>query len=114
LKKIYLASPYSSPDKTICNNRFCSACKAAAKLMQDGYNVMSPIAHSHPVSQYIGNHLDHDFWINQDLSFLDSWADEIWILMIDGWQESKGVAAEIIHAEKIGLPVKYIYIKDLF
>ena len=113
MKKIYLASPYSHPDKAVCNDRFRAACKTAAKLMQDGYNVMSPIAHSHPVARYIGNHLDHDFWLEQDLSFLDSWADEMWVLMIDGWDESKGIAREIIHAEKIGLPVKYILMRDL-
>jgi len=112
MKKIYLASPYSSIVKAVCNDHFQVACKAAAKLMREGYNVFSPIAHSHPISQYIGNHLDHDFWLNQDLSFLDSWADEMWVLMIDGWDESKGIAAEIMHAEKISLPVKYILMRD--
>jgi len=112
MKKIYLASPYSHPDKAVCNDRFRAACKAAAKLMQDGYNVFSPIAHSRPIAQYIGNHLDHGFWLEQDLSFLNSWADEMWVLMVDGWQESEGIAAEIMHAEKIGLPVKYILMRD--
>jgi len=112
MRKIYLCSPYSSPDKTVCNDRFRLACKAAAKLMRDGYIVFSPIAHSHPVAQYIGNRLDHGFWLEQDLSFLDSWADEMWVLMIDGWQESEGIAAEIKRAETIGLPVKYILMRD--
>ena len=113
MKKIYLASPYSHIVEAICNDRFRAACKTAAKLMRNGYNVFSPIAHNHMVAQYIGNHLDHDFWLNQDLSFLDNWADEMWVLMIDGYQESEGIAAEIMHAEKIGLPVKYILMRDL-
>jgi len=112
MRKIYLASPYSSTVKAVCNDRFQATCKAAAKLMREGYNIFSPIAHSHPVSQHIGNHLDHNFWLEQDLSFLDSWADEMWVLMIDGWEESEGIAAEIKRAEIIGLPVKYILMRD--
>jgi len=112
MKKIYLASPYSHPVKSVCNDRFWAACKTTAKLMQDGYNVMSPIVHSHPVAQCAGNHLDNDFWLNQDMSFLDSWADEIWVLTIEGWNKSKGIAREIKHAKKIGLPVRYILMRD--
>jgi len=112
LRKIYLCSPYSHPVKAVCNDRFRAACKAAAKLMRDGYIVFSPLSHSVPIADYTGNHLDHNFWLEQDLSFLDSWADEVWVLMIDGWEESKGIAAEIKRAETIGLPVKYILMRD--
>jgi len=113
MRRIYLASPYSHPDKAVCNDRFRAACKAAAKLMRDGYIVFSPIAHGHNIAQYIDNHLDHNFWLEQDMSFLDSWADEMWVLMIDGWQESEGIAAETKRAETIGLPVKYILMRNL-
>ena len=105
MKKIYLASPYSHPDKSVRENRFRAACKAASLLMVQGYLVFSPIAHSHTIAQYLDNHLDLDFWLEIDLSFLDSWADEMWILCIPGWWESKGIRREIEHAKKHGIHV---------
>ena len=113
MRKIYLASPYSHPDKAVCNERFKQAYKAASNLMSQGYIVFSPIAHSVPIADCLKNHFDHDFWLEQDFSFLDSWADEMWVLMIDGWEESEGILAEIRHCEEIGLPVKYILMRDL-
>lgn len=54
------------------------------------------------------NHNDSVYWLKQDLSFLESWADELWVLMLDGWKDSKGVAAEVTRAVEIGIPVKYM------
>ena len=39
------------------------------------------------------------------MSFIDLWADEMWILTIEGWKESKGIAAERKRADRIGMPV---------
>jgi hypothetical protein len=92
--KIYLAAPYSAPTEAEREARFIQANKAAAFLMQKGHIVFSPISHSHPIAHHIGNHLSHDFWLKQDFSFMD-WADELWILCADGWEQSKGIALEI-------------------
>lgn len=111
--KIYLASPYSHPVKAVRADRFRAACKAAADIIKAGHICFSPIAHSHHIADYLENHNDSGYWLKQDLSFLDSWADELWVLMLDGWQESKGIAKEILHCEEIGIPVRYIYMRDL-
>lgn len=105
-KRIYLASPYSSQDSAVRQDRYEEACKKAAELMSQGYNVFSPIAHSHPISQHIGNGLDHDFWLSQDLSFLESWADEMWVLMLPGWEESIGIWKEVNFATEKGIKIK--------
>ena len=39
-------------------------------------------------------------------------ADEMHILCIDGWKESKGIAREIAHADRLGIPVKQVYMND--
>jgi nucleoside 2-deoxyribosyltransferase len=90
---IYLCSPYTHVDPAVVEYRFESACIAAASLMKQGHIVFSPIAHSHPISKYLGKE-DHQFWLRQDYDFLEQ-CDELIILMLDGWRESVGIKAEI-------------------
>jgi len=104
MKKIYLASPYTHPEKLIRRQRFNAACRAAARLMEAGNIVFSPIAHSHPISLHLDNSLDLGFWMAQDRAFVD-WCDELHVLMIPGWDTSKGVAMEIAWACEAGKPV---------
>ena len=51
-------------------------------------------------------------WQDYDLSFLQHWATELWVLCLDGWKDSVGVRKEIRVAESLGLPVKYIGVLD--
>jgi len=109
-KRIYLASPYSSPLKSVRNDRFRIACKAAAEIIAAGHICFSPISHSHKIADYLENHNDSDYWVSQDESFLEHWAQEMWILMIPGWKTSKGIKREILFCKKKKIPVKYIKI----
>lgn len=107
---IYLASPYTSDQQNIQHERYHYACRAAAKLMQQGYVVFSPIAHSHGIARFIKGH-DNDFWMEQDLPFLD-YADKVVVLTLPGWQESKGVKHEIAYAKALDIPIEYIDVED--
>ena len=102
MKKIYLASPYSHRDESVRASRFNAVCKKAADLMKRGHIVFSPIAHSHPISEYIGNPNDADFYLKQDLELIPLF-DEIWILALPGWTNSKGIEIERNHAQENGL-----------
>lgn len=105
---MYLCSPYSHPDPAVRQHRFDAVCQYAAKLMSEGHNVFSPIAHSHPISLHLDNSLDHDFWLKQDLSFLERWADEMVVLCLPGWGESKGIVIEIKAAEQAHIPIREV------
>ena len=108
MKKIYLAAPYSHPDKSIREHRVEMVNRKAADLMTQGNLVFSPLSHSHPISQYCtANPCDHDFWLKQDLWIL-AICDEMHILCLNGWAESKGIKAEIDFAEKHGISVRMI------
>ena len=109
----YLASPYTTPDndKVTEASRYYYACKAAATLMQQGHTVFSPIAHSHRIARFIPGH-SHDFWMAQDLPFLD-FADKVVVLTLIGWEESRGIKAEIEYARGKGIPVEYKSMEDL-
>ena len=103
---IYLASPYSHPDPAVREQRFHAACRAAVALLHAGRVVFSPIAHSHPLAQHSlpGN---WQFWEQYDRKFLER-CDEVVVLMLDGWEESVGVQAEIRIARELGKPVRYL------
>jgi len=49
---IYLASPYTSDDPAVRQQRFEAACRAAAAMIRQGQTVFSPIAHSHAICAF--------------------------------------------------------------
>lgn len=107
-KQIYLLSPYTHTDPDIRQDRHDKACFAAAVLIRAGYNVFSPIAHSHTISQHAGNDCDSRFWTELDLSFLEAWADEARVLMLDGWLGSDGIKTEFAAAMKAGIETGFM------
>jgi hypothetical protein len=118
---VYLATPYSvgkkgsyvagdtgTASKNLKTRRYKQACKKAAELMEKGYVVFSPIAHSHAVEV---NGMEKirtgDFWLDQDLEILDR-CDKLFVYKMKDWEASRGIAREIAFAEKHGIPVEYI------
>ena len=109
MKKVYLACPYcqqTGDPEWLPKARFAEANRAAARLMQEGHIVFSPLSHSVPINDHVHNDT-HEFWLNQDFPFIE-WADEVFVLRISGWATSKGVRAEIKYAQNLGKPIKYI------
>ena len=104
---IYLASPYSHHDPAVRQQRFETVCFVAANLMREGKHVYSPIAHTHPIAMKGDLPKGWDFWEQFDRKMISA-CQEVWVVMMDGWQESKGVAAELAIAGEMGLKVRYI------
>jgi len=102
---IYLASPYSHPDPAIREARFDAACRATAEHLRAGRVVFSPIAYGHPLTAH-GLRGDWSFWERFDRNVI-SRCDSVLVLMLDGWQESVGVRAEIDIAIDLGKPVAF-------
>lgn len=103
----YLASPYSDPDPHVRERRFHAANLAAAKLMNLGEIVFSPISHSHPIAVDSGLLTDWEFWQEFDRAILPM-CYKIYVMQSDGWDQSVGVQREIEIANEIGIPVEYI------
>jgi nucleoside 2-deoxyribosyltransferase len=107
MKKIYLASPYTGTSEQQAD-RFDIVCQVAGKIILDRkFPVFSPIAHSHPIATRCDLSGEHDFWIDQNRAWLE-WADEVWVAMIDGWKDSKGVQWEVEYAKAHGMPVGFV------
>lgn len=97
---IYLASPYTSPDKKVMHKRYSEAVKATAFFIGQGFVVFSPIVHSHKLNMPT----DFDFWHNYDMDVIAS-CSELWVLAIDGWDRSRGVTEELMEARSTRKPV---------
>ena len=104
-RSVYLAGPYSHPDPEVREGRYRAACRKAADLMRKGALVFSPIVQSHPLT-FHGLPGDWAFWEHYDRRHLEQ-CDEVLVLTLSGWKESKGVQAEIALAEKLGKPVRF-------
>lgn len=103
----YLASPYSHPDPAVREERFQAVCLVAAHLMSLGQVVFSPIAHSHPIALAGELPGDWEYWKSAAETMIRN-AEELKVVMLPGWDESKGVAAEIEMAENLGIPISYL------
>jgi hypothetical protein len=107
---IYLASPYSvgGAGKNLRTRRFKQACRKAAELMQQGYVVFCPIAHSHPIEVHGMPVVEgHDFWLKQDFGVLEK-CSKLVVYKMKGWDKSFGIGREIEFAKEHGIPIEYL------
>ena len=105
---IFLASPYSHPERTVREDRFLAAALIAGKYILKGYNVFSPISHSHPIYELVPE--TGESWVSWEAinhEMIDN-SSEVWVLCLDGWERSGGIANEIIYAGDTGKPVKFL------
>ena len=98
----YFAHPYTCKDAE--GNRvtaaedanFAICCIRSGELLRRGYNIYSPIAHTHPIHRMSMELLmrpDDGMWYRLDNEFIAKtrWAG---IILAPGWDESKGCIAE--------------------
>jgi|SRR5688572_5327041 len=119
---IYLASPYlyrkpkpeGYSDKSwdsYCNmiqqQRYEQAIDATAELMSKGLVVYSPIVATHPIAVKHKLPKGSEYWMKFDRVIIEK-CDELYVLQLEGWEESLGVQEEIQIARRNGIPVKYM------
>lgn len=104
---IYLASPYSDDSPVVMEARYEAVLKHTAGLIKDGLTVFSPIVHCHYMAISYDLPSDISFWRMYDTNMIFL-ADMFWVLMLDGWQQSKGVSFEIEVARSFKLSIKFV------
>lgn len=108
---VYLASPYSHKDPFIRELRFLKVCAAAGRLINRGFTVFAPIAYSHPIATVCQLPLEFEFWKAIDRDYI-SVSKKLFVLTLDGWEQSKGVSAEIEIAKEFRIPIEYITMEE--
>jgi hypothetical protein len=104
----YLACPYSHPIPEVREWRAKQATFATAELIRErGWNVFSPITHSHPLHITAGLDGSWQFWERIDTEYISLSARMV-VLMLPGWRDSVGIKSEIAIAKKKRVPVFYM------
>lgn len=106
-KKIFVGAPYYSDEAAGIEKRVSLAAKYCSELMVKGHNAVCVNLLGHLVVAHGEIPNDFDYWDKFSFSVLVD-CDELHVLMLDGWEMSKGVKAEIKFANEHNIPVKYI------
>jgi len=104
---IYLASPYYDPDKQVREKRYRDISSVVARLIQDGVHVFSPIVHNHHIAERFGLAGNWAFWGPHDIHMLRH-SERLTVVMMDGWEKSTGIQAEISIAKQMHIPMNYM------
>jgi nucleoside 2-deoxyribosyltransferase len=109
MKMIYLASPYSHIKESIMNKRENTINLIAAGLhVKYEHLFFLPITQSAPLERHrpeLGGSFSK--WRKRDLEAIRR-SDELWVVMLEGWDTSIGVTAEIKYAKRTKKPIYYI------
>lgn len=110
---VYLAGPYSSCHIHIRQRRYDKLSWVAAQLIRRGEIVYSPVTSCHHIANDYDLPMDADYWLRHDLEFLRR-CGKMYVLQLEGWEQSIGVAREIEFANEHEIPIEYIKVEDFF
>ncbi len=117
-KKVFISFPYNHQSKVMIDKRIAIANLYAYNLTLAGYIPMAPALIGHEMLREAKKNgidtigTDFDIWEGFCYEYMNI-CDEMHILMIPGWQESKGVAAEAIYANARNIKLRYIDTDDI-
>ena len=106
---IYLAMPYAHPLAAVREARLEAARNVCGQMVNQGKMVMAPMV-------YLGELADRGVhppqgWYAFDLQLLAR-SDELLVLQLPGWEDSKGVLIEIAGAQTKGIPVRLMSLEE--
>jgi hypothetical protein len=104
---VYIAAPYSHRSAKVREMRFREANRISAGLIDAGILIFSPISHTHPIALAGKLPLGWNFWERYNRAYLVVCRAMV-VLRMNGWQESKGVAAEMKIMDELARPVYHL------
>lgn len=104
MKRIYVAGAYSADNVLDVLRNIGRGEKMCAELFSIGF---APFCPWHDKS-YVTYNPNGDFTVEQFYQYSMAWLEvSDAILVIPGWEKSKGTIAEIKRADELGIPVFY-------
>jgi hypothetical protein len=107
MTKIFVAGPYNHPDPLVMSERLHKITGRCASLFIEGMSPISPLLVGLNMARHANLPTDTDTWRVFSETLLKG-CDELQVLMLEGWKDSKGVGYEIAAAERMGIPVCYV------
>lgn len=99
-KIYYLAHPFSAPTKQERIDNLLESIKKTDQLIQLGFNIFNPLAHSYLQDFYIPK--PESFWYDLDLKILERMDG---LILTPNWQKSKGCKMEFERATELQLEI---------
>ena len=100
---IYIACPYWHPELKVRDSRRKIAMAYADKLTRSGVLNYSPLTYT---ERYANNEIPENYWIRHGLEMVKA-CDEMHILCVPGWRDSKGIQGELRAAKENNLKIVY-------
>ena len=105
-KLVYVAAPYSRvPDKKELMERIADFC-GYYMIKHPGEYAITGLVHHYAAVQRPELGTDYRFWEEFCVGFIKR-SEKLVVLMIDGWDSSTGVNAEINLAKRLNIPIEY-------
>ena len=101
MKVIYVAGPYNGKDHLDIQQHILNASKVAIECWKKGWAVICPHKNTAGFEAYEGENIKWQTWIDGDIELLKR-SDAI--VMVEGWEESKGATMEFEFALKHRIP----------
>ena len=106
---VYLASPYAHPSAEVREARLEAVRHVCGEMVDRGKIVLSPLVYLGELA-YKGVHPPQG-WYAFDLQLLAR-CDELLVLQLPGWEDSRGVLVEIAGAQTRGMPVRLMSLEQ--
>ncbi len=106
-KVIYLAVPYSSKDKEVVKYRVHEFCKKSGKFQTEGYTVLSALYNQLLLDHNIELPNSWEYWESTSKTLV-SLCTELYVLTLEGWEDSTGVSEEIAFAKSLNIPIYFV------
>lgn len=103
---IYLASPYSHPEKEVRELRFRQTLSFCYPYIIGGTPLYSPIVYGHQFTELLSAPFDAASWQDFNERMLSD-AKELWVLKLPGWSASFGIGLEIAFCKTFNKPIYY-------
>lgn len=104
---IFVAQPYYSTDNKVIAVRVEMNATYCGALLNMGMMCISPIVFGAKILDHVFLPGDFSFWDKISFALLER-STEMHVLTTQGWEESRGVKAEIERATELGIPIKYV------
>jgi hypothetical protein len=101
---IYLASPYSHKNEAVRRARYLAVRHITLEMLIEGFAVFSPIVYGRDMEGQIG--MSFEPWAKFNDTMLAA-CDEVHVLQLDGWEDSRGIKHELEVAKRLKKPVQW-------
>ena len=105
---VFVISPYTDDDQNVVCDRVAAAERYLASLTMEDVVAYSTIAAMHHLTVKFSLPNDYEYWKDHCHKMISS-AKEVYVLCLDGWENSVGVQDELSIARELNKKITYIH-----